>query len=139
MAEGSRPGGLTALAVLNFVFGGLWALFTLIGLAGLALLNSAGAKIDGEPVGSQTMAFVSLLLVALSAFLLITSGVGYIKMKRFMGRTMGTAYAILSLGSTLLNVLVLDESFGIAQIIFTIYPVLTLIMVNTTFSDDLVN
>jgi hypothetical protein len=26
MAEGKRPGGLTALAVLNFVFGGLGAL-----------------------------------------------------------------------------------------------------------------
>ena len=42
MAEGKRPGGLTALAVLNFVFGGLGALGILALIAGtLASLFTA--------------------------------------------------------------------------------------------------
>jgi hypothetical protein len=42
MSDQHRPGGLTALAVLNFVFGGL-ALFGALGLAALLPLLAQGA------------------------------------------------------------------------------------------------
>jgi hypothetical protein len=143
MAEGKRPGGLTALAVLNFVFGGFAAIGTLLGFGGLALIQKAAKEVEAHG-GTVTkgpsygLAVVALGLLAVSAFLLITSGVGYLKQKRVMGRTLGTVYALLSLASTVLNI-VNGDGIGIGTIIFSVYPVLTLIMVNTTFKDDLVN
>lgn len=145
MADGKRPGGLTALAVLNFIFGGLSALGA-VGMLGLAAL-AAEAKRAVESAGGTTtydgpgvmLFYVVMIMMAVSAFLLIASGVGYIKMKRFMGRTLGTAYALLSIGSTVINLVMLKSGFGVGTIIGLIYPVLTLILLNSTFKDDLVN
>lgn len=142
MAQGKRPGGLTALAVLNFVFGGFAAIGALLGFAGLALIREAikkaeeaGAKYDGQGL---TAATIVILLMAVSAFLLIASGVGYLKQKRVLGRTLGTAYAFVSIVSSIVGV-VSGGGIGIGTIIFLVYPVLTLIMINTTFKEDLVN
>jgi hypothetical protein len=55
-----------------------------------------------------------------------------------MGRTIGTVYALISLGGTAVGI-VTGGGIGVFTIIFSVYPVLTLIMVNTTFKDDLVN
>lgn len=141
MAEGKRPGGLTALAVLNFVFGGFAAIGALLGFGGLALIREAAKKAQESGAKVETsygLAVVALALLAVSAFLLITSGVGYLKQKRMMGRTLGTVYALLSLASTLIGI-INGGGVGIGTIIFSVYPILTLIMVNTTFKDDLVN
>ncbi len=141
MADGKRPGGLTALAVLNFVFGGIGAIFALLAFGGLSLIReaaqraeAAGAKVEQ----SLGLAYVVVLLTAVGAFLLITSGVGFLKQKKFLGRTLGTVYALVSLGGTALTV-VNGGGIGIGTIIFSVYPILILIMVNTTFKDDLVN
>lgn len=144
MADGKRPGGLTALAVLNFVFGGLGALgvLALVALMGAAShIGSEFEKAGGTVTSSGPGAFlyVAILLSALSVALLLASGVGYIKMKRFLGRTLGTAYALLSIGSTIIQIAMLHTGFGVGTIIGLIYPALTLILVNTTFKDDLVN
>jgi len=145
MADGKRPGGLTALAVLNFVFGGLGALGA-VGMLALAAAASQAAKSFEAAGGTTTydgpgvtMFYIVMLLMAVSSILLIASGVGYIKMKRFLGRTLGTGYAFLSIGSTIINIVMLKTGFGVGTIIGLIYPVLTLILVNTTFKDDLVN
>ena len=146
MAEGKRPGGLTALAVLNFVFGGLGAIGILI-LGGLVAVADqmtggevSGAAAEGlvEAGMNGALLLVTIVLSIASCVLLIISGVGYIKQKRVMGRTMGSLYGILALVGTILT-LVSGGDFGFGEIIGLIYPVLTLIMVNTTFKDDLVN
>lgn len=146
MAEGKRPGGLTALAVLNFVFGGLSAIGILGLVALVAVVDAAtGGEVSGAAAEGLAEAGVSgvnlLVLIVLSiasCVLLIISGVGYIKQKRVMGRTMGSLYGILALVSTVFT-LVSGGDFELGEIIGLIYPVLTLIMVNTTFKDDLVN
>jgi len=146
MAEGKRPGGLTALAVLNFVFGGLSALgiLALVALLGTVNAVSGGelASAAGEGMAEAglggAMLLITICLSIASCALLIISGVGYIKQKRVMGRTMGSLYGILALVGTLLA-LGAGGDFGLAEIIGLIYPVLTLIMVNTTFKEDLVN
>jgi hypothetical protein len=142
MAEGKRPGGLTALAVLNFVFGGFGAIGALLGFAGLSVIKKgveaaekSGVKYDGQGL---TAAYVVILLTGVGALLLIVSGVGYLGQKRMMGRTLGTVYALVSLGGTAVGV-VTGGGIGVFTIIFSVYPILTLIMVNTTFKDDLVN
>jgi len=141
MADGKRPGGLTALAVLNFVFGGLGAIGALLAFGGLSLIKEAASR--AEAAGAKVeqslgLAYVVVLLTAVGAFLLIASGVGYLKQSKFMGRTLGTVYALVSLGGTALGV-INGGGIGVFTIIFSVYPVLTLIMVNTTFKDDLVN
>ncbi len=141
-----RPGGLTALAVFNFIFGGLGvlgalALLALVGAADAVLTAAEGVEgsevtYDGPSVG---IIYVSLLLGLTSAGLLITSGVGYLKQKLFLGRKLGNAYACLSLLNTVIGLAMIGGGFGIGTIIGLIYPILTLALLNTTFKEDLVN
>jgi hypothetical protein len=139
MSEGKRPGGLTALAVLNFVFGGLGA----IGLLFLfSLLGAADKATGGESTRAMThagsgMVWFSLLLSMATVALLIVSGVGYLGQKRMLGRTMGNTYAIVSLVSTAIGISV--AGFTFMTLIGVVYPVLTLALLNTTFKGDLVN
>ena len=129
-APAVRPGGLTALAVLNFVFGGLLLIIYLIAMAGLsalaALAEAAGAEI------SIGLAWVNLLLATVAAVMLIVSGIGYIKMSKTLGYTMGMVYAIVSIVSSILGVTA-GMGFGAGTVIGLAYPVLTLILLNTTF------
>jgi hypothetical protein len=141
MAEGKRPGGLTALAVLNFVFGGIMALLLLAVIALLGMVNE-GAKGLGHSVSEMPGAgviYFAILLGVVRIICLITAGVGYLQQKKFLGRTLGHVYAILGIADTAIGVAMLHTGFGIGAIIGLIYPVLTLILINTTFKDDLVN
>lgn len=70
--------------------------------------------------------------------LLITSAVGYLGQKRFLGRSLGTAYAVVAVLGSVVG-LATGQPFGISTVIGLVYPVLTLILLNTTFKDDLVN
>ncbi len=137
MAEGKRPGGLTALAVLNFVFGGFGVLGVLAASALLGVANeiSDGAVAEGMGMGVGMLQFI---LIALSAALLIVSGIGYIGQKRVLGRMMGNFYgatSILNNGLSLAN----GGEFDLSTVIGLVYPVLTVILLNTTFKEDLVN
>jgi hypothetical protein len=154
MSDGKRPGGLTALAVFNFIFGAL-GVVSALGLAVFIPMLGAMpeesfadmtadqvAQIEAlQQVGSGMFITLAILSVV-SALLLILSGVGYLKLKRF-GRTLGNAYGITGILSTVGSVLFLPAvlgggSFTIGTIIGLIYPVLTLVLVNTAFKEDLV-
>jgi hypothetical protein len=150
MTEGKRPGGLTALAVLNFVFGGFGALGVLAMAAILALMGAAAGS-DDEHLREAAEAwkeigmglfYAILLLSAASSFLLIASGVGYLQQRKFLGRTLGNVYAILSIASGLIMSLVVTGKagggFNLGTIAGLIYPVLTLILLNGTFKEDFV-
>ncbi len=133
-----RPGGLTALAVLNFVFGGLAAIL-LLGVA--ALLHAADTATGGEvsKVPGAGLVYFLILLGIVRVALLIASGVGYLKQKKFLGRTLGNTYAVLAIADTVIGVAMADTGFGIGAIIGLIYPVVTLALLNTTFKDDFIN
>jgi hypothetical protein len=156
MTSGKRPGGLTALAVFNFVFGAMGVLsalgmvvfipmlgrlpeeamadFTAEQLAQLEALQEVGAGL-----------FVTLAVLGLvSALLLIVSGIGYLGLRKFLGRTLGNVYGILGIvatvGSAMFMPVVLGGgSFTIGTILGLIYPVLTLVLLNTAFKEDFVN
>jgi hypothetical protein len=149
MSEGKRPGGLTALAVLNFIFGG----FGLLGLLGMVALMSLASVVEAEdPQAAEEMRkameefgplfMVALVLMAASTFLLIASGVGYLQQKRTLGRTLGSVYAILSIVSSLLTAVMMPEELNggvdITTMVGLLYPVLTLVLLNSTFKHDLV-
>lgn len=139
MSDGKRPGGLTALAVLNFVFGGLGALGM---LALFALLDVAHKSTSGESTqeivrSSNGLIWASIMLSLLTTVLMIASGVGYLGQKRVLGRMVGNAYALVSIASSAIGLSI--SGFGMMTLVGLIYPVLTLILLNTTFKDDLVN
>jgi hypothetical protein len=138
---GKRPGGLTALAVLNFVFGGLGLLGI---LALLALLKVADTVVREGTRGEKSLTdhpnaglvYFLILMSLISCGLLIASGVGYLGQKKILGKGLGTAYGILALVSTGIDLVAITKTFGIFTIIGLIYPVLTLILLHTVFKDD---
>ena len=136
MAEGNRPGGLTALAVLNFVLGGFGVLGVLAMAALFGFFNELSEGEIAKEVGGEGI--FRFILTALSAALLIVSGIGYLGQKRVLGRMMGSFYGISSIANNGLS-LAVGEEFSFYTIVGLVYPVLTLILVNTTFKDDLVN
>jgi hypothetical protein len=150
MNEGKRPGGLTALAVINLVLAGLSALQ----LAGLAVFFTLMDKIPTDEMQETQRAQIEAMqdmgapvfilifvLTLLSGVLLLLSGIGYLQQKRVLGRMVGNLYGILAIVGSLVSGLLfrteLGGGFNIGTIIGLVYPILTLILINTTFKDDL--
>ncbi|MBN1475926.1 hypothetical protein JXA47_04160 [Candidatus Sumerlaeota bacterium] len=144
MSEGSRPGGLTALAVLNFVFAGLGilgllAVFALLSAAESVTVSLSEGQASLTDAPGAFVVVVQLLFGVAACILLIASGVGYLGQKKFSGQTLGNAYAVVSIVSAVYGMIVLSSGFGVFTLIGLIYPVLTLILLNTTFKNDFVN
>ena len=152
MSEGKRPGGLTALAVINFVFTG-FSLISILGLAAITALigmvptdkmePAQKAQIEALQSIGTGVYLIILVLTLISAVLLLLSGIGYLKQKKVMGWCLGNTYAVISIvGSTVMSFYFPTElggGFSIGRIIDLIYPILTLVLLNTTFKDDLTN
>ena len=152
MSEGTRPGGLTALAVLNFVFGGFGVLSSL-GLAALLVVMNT-MKDDPEVQNArQEMAkawkevgmglfFAAVAMGLVTAVLQIVSGIGYMKQKKGLGRGVGNAYALIAVAVNVTTAVVLANTpvggFTLGTLLALIYPVLTLFLLNVTFKEDFI-
>jgi hypothetical protein len=173
MHEGKRPGGLTALAVFNFIAAGI----DLVGIVSLVLAVTFGAAIAESverqakerteqqvEAGGNEEAELSQedrqALAALRAFrefggpgfavymgllgactcLLVAAGVGYLRQRRW-GRLLGNIYAACSIATMAygmwLTPAALGGGFRFAAFIGFVYPVLTLVVVNMVFREDL--
>ena len=159
MSEGKRPGGLTALAVINFVLAGL-VLLGVLGFVGggVALKYMPESEIAKMPAEKQaemekakkifadpTIQVLNILNLPVGA-LLIISGVGYLLQKKVMGRILGNCYVLLDIVLSVLGIVLMDPelvegagNFNLMSIVGFIYPLLTLFLVNVTFKEDLVN
>lgn len=152
MNEEKRPGGLTALAVINFILSGLGFL-SLLGMATFfALRDKIPTENMQEAQKAQVEALQNLglpMLIFIFAFslisyvLLLLSGIGYLKQKKFLGWIIGNTYAVITIIINVVSAMMfaseLGGGFNFGTIINLIYPVLTLILINTTFRDDLTN
>jgi hypothetical protein len=131
-----RPGGLTALAVINFVIAGLLGL----GLLGLVIvLAGSGEKPKGV---SEGYLYVRTMFLAGDVVLLVLAGVGYLRMKKVMGRWLGSAEAVYSLlffGYVLSYTLGEGHPFMFSTLQQLIYPGITLVLLNWVFRENLVN
>lgn len=137
MTEGKRPGGLTALAVINFVLGGGGVLGTLHNVAMLSFDVSPPdeeSKLLAEALRAWPLAWVFIVVGLAASILLLVSGTGYLKQRRFRGRTLGNVYAVVGLLGVGLYLTGLP--FRIWTIIDLVYPLLTLFLLNFTFRDD---
>jgi len=152
MDEGKRPGGLTALAVINFVIAGVGFLGILGMIALFAFVGEIPTEGMDETQKAQMEAFqdmglpvfiVVFGLEAVSSLLLLVSGIGYLKQKKIMGWAIGNAYAVVAIISSVVSAFMfaaeLGGGFNIGTMINLIYPLVTLILLNTTFKDDLTN
>ena len=152
MAEGKRPGGLTALAVINFLFAVI-SVLGILGMVALIALSESGEIMDETAremkqafedagIGTGLLAVIFALNI-ITTILLVCSGIGYLKLKKFLGRGLGNAYAFLSIAGSLASALIMPVKagggFNLAFLIGIIYPLITLILINTTFKEDLVN
>ncbi len=152
MNEGKRPGGLTALAIINFILAGfgLLSLFGMVAWFGLIdkvptdqMNETQKAQIEAlQNMGTPTLVLI-VVLTLLSGVLLLLSGIGYLKQKKVLGRVLGNVYAIFSITGSIVSGLLfateLGGGFNFGTIIGLIYPILTLVLINTTFKDDLTN
>ncbi len=134
--EGKRPGGLTALAVLNFIYAGFGTIGLLIALAAVGAVDQASG---GEVTRSAPLLYLYLLVGLVDMALVITCGVGYLGQKKFLGKTLGTVYGFLAIANTAFGLVTKVTEFDIFTIIGLVYPVLTLALLHLVFKDDFPN
>ena len=150
MTTPKRPGGLTALAVLNFVFTGLGLISLLALVAVWKFADQAMASATSEKDRATMAAFKemgmgpwALIVVSgvITSVLLLVAGIGYLKMKRW-GWIAGNLYALFAIVSAMLTVFMMPPTLGggfnLMSIVGLIYPVLTAILLNTTFKAEFV-
>jgi hypothetical protein len=162
---GARPGGLTALAVLNFVFGGFGIIGGLITLAAGSVVSSAGSLSDeladfgrraaersGDPnilEGMNRIApeasslsgmfyLLGILGLLLAAFLIV-AGVGYLKQSKKIGYLFGNIYGIAAIIVVVLQIAMVSAGFGFMVILGLAYPIVTLALLNTVFKESFPN
>jgi drug/metabolite transporter (DMT)-like permease len=134
-----RPGGLTALAIFNFVFGGLAAIGGLINLATLGTFYdrlAADAAKHGQEFPSKGLLYALAALTCVRAGCLITSGIGYIGMRRFLGWVIGNAYAVLALGSVIFEITQAPQGLSVFNLVEFAYPLITLFLLDVIFRKD---
>lgn len=152
MNEGKRPGGLTALAVINFVLGALAILGILVLIGGSAVLDVVDipeedmTAQDRQELEEARQVMKDPAVRALSGLdglkglLLVVSGIGYLQQKKLLGRGLGNATALASLALAVATAIMLAGTpgggFGLLFIIGIVYPVLTLFFLNVTFKED---
>ncbi|MBL8750910.1 MAG: hypothetical protein JNK78_17255 [Planctomycetes bacterium] len=150
MSDGSRPGGLTALAVINFVVGA-GSLVQAFGSVALLVLHAGRIEIDDAARKQVNEVFAALgeraiLVQTISAFVsvpfLVVAGVGYLRQSRVWGRGVGNAYALQSLAfSGVLSWMIGEhsgENLGLGVVLWIFFPLVTLFLLNTTFREDFV-
>ena len=147
-----RPGGLTALAILNLIFGAMGTLASLVGLATTTFIDKIADKTvdeNGEKIadleklaeelgGMKEYLYIALIISIIAGIVMFIAGIGYLGQKKFLGRTLGLVYGALSIFGTGLG-LAFGQSFGISAMISIIYPLLTIVLLLTVFKDDFIN
>jgi hypothetical protein len=133
-----RPGGLTALAVLNFVFGGL-AIIALFGTFALLSVTQTITHGITDVKVSLPGAYLNLFLGLILAALLIVSGVGYLGQKKVAGKLLGNVYAIVAIVNVIIGLVMVHSGFGFFAIIGLAYPIVTLALLNTVFAKAFIN
>lgn len=91
------------------------------------------SQLAGEVSISAGTVYLSLVIGLIAATALIVAGVGYLKMSKGAGYVMGHVYAILAIVNVIIGLAMLHSGFGFFTVIGLAYPVLTLILLNTTF------
>jgi len=163
---GKRPGGLTALAVLNFVFGGFQIIGGLMGLACSQAVSTTqswsdqlgeaarqGAQSTGnreairranEAFGEAAQSASSFTLMfgifgLIVGALLIVAGIGYLKQSKKSGWMFGNIYGIAAIIVVILQIAMIGIPLWFLFILGLAYPIVTLALLNTSFKNSFPN
>jgi hypothetical protein len=134
-----RPGGLTALAVFNFVLSG-WSLIKLLIL--LVVLGADAKARGGAKPPPEGLMYLTLGYLLVDIGLMIPAGIGYLKLKRLLGRWLGSTEALVSLIYFAVMVGYTQSEgvqFSFSNLSYLVYPGLTLVLLNVVFRENLVN
>lgn len=147
MSESTRPGGLTALAVLHFVFGGKRIADTF----GLVAMRSLRDQMDDKrprEIAEALAAVDATVFTTVSTFAVLTglatiaAGIGCLKLRARLGRRLGTVAALATIGTTIAYAVMLRGTragdFTLLTIVQLLFPLLTLFLLNVTFKDEFV-
>ena len=159
MATSDRPSGLTALAVIQFLFG-VGQFFEVLTLSvtrfftGPMVLREHADSGSGPLEESQFEAVRALvetplpsmlLVLALMSFsfaLFIVTGIGFIGRRRWLGRHAATAFVACEMGALVAILVLFPESYarnlGIGLVRMVFYPLFLLACVHLVFRRDLV-
>ncbi len=124
------------MAVINFVIAGV------LGLGLLGLVMILAGSVDRPKGVSEGYLYVRAAFVAGDVGLLVIAGIGYLRMKRVMGRWLGSAEAVYSLlffAYVLSYTLGEGHPFQFSTLQQLIYPGITLVLLNVVFRENLVN
>lgn len=153
--EVARPTGLTVLAVMNFIFGASAVMSGLSSLLMLPFWDSFNKVIDGAQnqqdapefakrildftsgVLTKEAMIVGGILSLITGPLLLISGVGYLRQQKVKGRRIGNIYAFIALAGVILGYIFWN--LGMLNLVELIYPVFTLVLLNSVFKNDFVN
>lgn len=147
MSETTRPGGLTALAVLHFVFGGKRIADTLGFVAMRSLRDQMDDKkprelADALAAVDATVFTTASVLAVLTGLAMIAAGIGCLKLRARLGRRLGTLAALATIGVTIAYAMLLRGTqagdFTLLTIVQLLFPLLTLFLLNVTFKDEFV-
>jgi len=136
-----RPGGLTALAIFNFIFGGLSGLINLLGLATISTMREQmeeSARQSGDKLPAMWIRYFLMGMALIRAAVLITSGIGYLQLKRFLGYILGNIYAVLALIAIGIEIGMAPQNFTVVSLFEFVYPLITLFLLNVIFRKDFV-
>lgn len=135
-----RSGGLTALAVINFVLAGFAVMGVCIALTGSTYfrthMHGGGHVYDKtlRPPAAHTP--VTQVFGVVQAGLLIAAGVGYLRQTRW-GRTLGNAYGVVGIVGGFVGLALWPNIFAVIGTgLGLVYPVLTLILLNTVLRNQ---
>ncbi len=114
-----RPGGLTAIAVMNFLYAG----GSLVALV-IVLSSPNSFQITGFSI------FTYMILPLLGSTLLIVSGIGILKLNYRWGYVTGLAFSVITIGSLVVSGLLgeLQQSYVIEYILELVYPWLLILL-----------
>jgi hypothetical protein len=132
-AVGERPTGLTVLAVANFALGVLGVILL------VPLFEMLAFAVEHHFVIAPNVMFYFILGFGLIALILIlAAGIGYVLQKSW-GRTLGNAYAVISVLNTFITIIATERVPVPDTVVGLAYPALTLFLVNVTFKNVLVH
>ena len=141
MSAGTRPGGLTVLGICNMIFGAL----NFMGAFGTVVMIFFGDKMS-EMEGAQPNPMMELgvgylialtLLYTVTGILEMLSGIGYMGQKKVMGRYLGNAFAVAQIATSIFEATIPGLPFTLLNLSNFVYPVITVLLINIAFRDDL--
>jgi len=155
--EAARPTGLTVLAVMNFIFGAGAIMSAISSVLMLPFMGKDGSlskmiedtkNVEGAPEWAVKMLdfsseiltteamIVGAVLSLITGPLLLISGVGYLRQEKVKGWRVGNIYAVVGLVGVILGYIFWN--LGMLNLLEFIYPVFTLVLLNSVFKNDFV-